>query len=74
MVAPYTFNLVVRRRVFDGDTFVTIGDLDVVDPDIGAGKIDTIRAANVRTPDGEVVEFAVGGVVDDNVKFGGCKI
>ena len=71
LVAPDTLNLVVRRRVLDGDTFVAVGDLDVVDPDIATRKINTVRTTNVRATDGKVVELAVGGVVDDNVEFGG---
>ena len=38
LVAPDTLNLVVRRRVLDGDTFVAVCDLNVVDPIVRACK------------------------------------
>lgn len=70
LVAPDALDLVVRRRVLDRDALIPVRDLNVVDPDVGARDIDTVRTANVGTADGKVVDFAVLRVVEDDMELG----
>lgn len=58
--------------MLDTDTFVAVGDHDIVHPVVYAGNIDAVGSAEVCAADGEVVEFAVGTFLDNDVEFGSC--
>lgn len=59
------------RGVLDRHTFVLVGDLDVVDPDVGAPDIDPVEATLVTPVDNHVVDLAVGASVYGEVKLRG---
>ena len=71
LVAPNALNLMVRRRILDRDTFVAVGDLDVVNPDVRARHVYAVGTADVGATNRKIVHLSVLRVVENHVELGG---
>lgn len=43
----------------DSHTFVFVADFDIVDPDIGTPKVNSIETTFVSTPNYHIVDFSI---------------
>ena len=59
MSIQITFSYDTMTAYLDSNTFITVRNFNIVDPDVGAGDVDTIRTTNVGTADGEIVDLSV---------------
>lgn len=60
----------VRGWAFDGDAFVFVRYLDIVDVDVGSPDIYTIESAFVSAADDHVVDFARCAGIHDEMEGG----
>lgn len=70
LVAPDALDEDVGRRRLDADAFVAVRDHHVVYPVVRTRDVDPVRSAEVCPTNGEIVEFAVGSLLDDDMEFG----
>ena len=55
---------------FDRHAFVLVGDLDVVDVDVGAPNVNAVQTTLVGSADDGVVNFSIGAGVHGQVEGG----
>lgn len=67
-VAVDLLNENVIGRALDSNTLVLVGDLDIVNPDVGAPNIDSVQTTLVSTADDHVVQFTIGASVERQVE------
>lgn len=51
--------------ILDRDTLVPVGYLDVVNPYVGAGHVDTVKSSFVASADDGVVYLAISTLLEE---------
>jgi hypothetical protein len=54
--------------VFDGNTFVFVGDFNIMHPDVDTPQVDTVKTTLVSTPDDHVVYLSLIASIESQME------